>query len=205
MLGADIVRVHDVRAHMEAARVAEAVRGTNEMTDRIHVDRIAVFAYHGLHAEEAKLGQRFFILARRGASTPVTPALRTTSRARSPTSTSRRSPWTSRPTGASTSSRRWPRRSPARFSPAFRPSKHPGQGGQAGGAGSRRDRRPSRWRSSGGVDERTAASPPYNLQRRARAFLGLGGIIGDVRATIRAALDELTAARRQGGRAVLGL
>lgn len=31
------------------------------MTDRIHVDRIAVFAYHGLHAEEAKLGQRFFI------------------------------------------------------------------------------------------------------------------------------------------------
>lgn len=38
-----------------------------------------------------------------------------------------------------------------------------------------------------------AASPPYNLQRRARAFLGLGGNIGDVRATIRAALDELTA------------
>ncbi len=38
-----------------------------------------------------------------------------------------------------------------------------------------------------------SASPPYNLQRRARAYLGLGGNIGDVRATIRAALDELTA------------
>ena len=31
------------------------------MTDRIFVHRIAVFAYHGLFAEEAKLGQRFFI------------------------------------------------------------------------------------------------------------------------------------------------
>ncbi|MFC0217348.1 dihydroneopterin aldolase [Pseudochelatococcus lubricantis] len=29
--------------------------------DRIIVSRIALFAYHGLHAEEAKLGQRFFI------------------------------------------------------------------------------------------------------------------------------------------------
>lgn len=35
-------------------------------------------------------------------------------------------------------------------------------------------------------------APPYNLQRRARAYLGLGGNIGDVRATIRAALDALT-------------
>lgn len=31
------------------------------MTDRIHVTRIAVFAHHGLHAEETKLGQRFYI------------------------------------------------------------------------------------------------------------------------------------------------
>lgn len=30
-------------------------------TDRILISRIALFAYHGLHAEEAKLGQRFFI------------------------------------------------------------------------------------------------------------------------------------------------
>ena len=31
------------------------------MTDRIFVENIAVFAYHGLHAEEEKLGQRFYI------------------------------------------------------------------------------------------------------------------------------------------------
>jgi dihydroneopterin aldolase len=31
------------------------------MTDRIRVDRIAVFAHHGVLAEEARLGQRFFI------------------------------------------------------------------------------------------------------------------------------------------------
>ncbi|WP_181702735.1 dihydroneopterin aldolase [Chthonobacter albigriseus] len=31
------------------------------MTDRIFVKNIAVFAYHGLHPEEEKLGQRFFI------------------------------------------------------------------------------------------------------------------------------------------------
>lgn len=30
-------------------------------TDRIVVSRIALFAYHGLHPEEAKLGQRFFV------------------------------------------------------------------------------------------------------------------------------------------------
>jgi 2-amino-4-hydroxy-6-hydroxymethyldihydropteridine diphosphokinase len=35
-------------------------------------------------------------------------------------------------------------------------------------------------------------APPYNLQRRARAYLGLGGNIGDVRATIRAALAALS-------------
>lgn len=31
------------------------------MSDRILVARIAVFAYHGLLAEEARLGQRFYI------------------------------------------------------------------------------------------------------------------------------------------------
>ncbi len=31
------------------------------MTDRILVQRIAVFAYHGVHPEEEKLGQRFFV------------------------------------------------------------------------------------------------------------------------------------------------
>ena len=31
------------------------------MTDRILVERIAVFAYHGLLAEEARIGQRFYI------------------------------------------------------------------------------------------------------------------------------------------------
>lgn len=31
------------------------------MSDRILVTRIAVFAYHGLLAEEARLGQRFYI------------------------------------------------------------------------------------------------------------------------------------------------
>jgi 7,8-dihydroneopterin aldolase/epimerase/oxygenase len=31
------------------------------MTDKISVQRIAVFAYHGVFQEESKLGQRFFI------------------------------------------------------------------------------------------------------------------------------------------------
>ncbi len=31
------------------------------MSDRILVQRIAVYAYHGLHPEEEKLGQRFFV------------------------------------------------------------------------------------------------------------------------------------------------
>ena len=31
------------------------------MSDRILVDRIAVFAFHGLLAEEARLGQRFYV------------------------------------------------------------------------------------------------------------------------------------------------
>lgn len=31
------------------------------MTDRIFVKNIAVFAHHGLHPEEEKLGQRFYI------------------------------------------------------------------------------------------------------------------------------------------------
>lgn len=30
-------------------------------TDRILITRIALFAYHGLHAEEATLGQRFYV------------------------------------------------------------------------------------------------------------------------------------------------
>jgi dihydroneopterin aldolase len=31
------------------------------MTDRILIHRIAIYAYHGLHAEEEKLGQRFYV------------------------------------------------------------------------------------------------------------------------------------------------
>lgn len=31
------------------------------MTDRIILSRIAVYAYHGLHPEEEKLGQRFYV------------------------------------------------------------------------------------------------------------------------------------------------
>lgn len=31
------------------------------MTDHIRLSRIAVFAFHGVHAEEQKLGQRFYI------------------------------------------------------------------------------------------------------------------------------------------------
>ncbi|MFC0283082.1 dihydroneopterin aldolase [Camelimonas abortus] len=31
------------------------------MSDRIRVSRIAVYAHHGLHPEEARLGQRFFV------------------------------------------------------------------------------------------------------------------------------------------------
>jgi 7,8-dihydroneopterin aldolase/epimerase/oxygenase len=32
-----------------------------EMSDRIRVDRIAIYAYHGVHAAEEKLGQRFYV------------------------------------------------------------------------------------------------------------------------------------------------
>jgi dihydroneopterin aldolase len=31
------------------------------MSDRIFVDRIAIYAYHGLNVEEEKLGQRFYV------------------------------------------------------------------------------------------------------------------------------------------------
>lgn len=31
------------------------------MTDRIQLTRIAVYAYHGIHPEEEKLGQRFYV------------------------------------------------------------------------------------------------------------------------------------------------
>lgn len=31
------------------------------MTDRILISRLAVYAHHGLHAEEATLGQRFYV------------------------------------------------------------------------------------------------------------------------------------------------
>jgi dihydroneopterin aldolase len=31
------------------------------MSDRILVHRIAVYAYHGVHAEEERLGQRFYV------------------------------------------------------------------------------------------------------------------------------------------------
>lgn len=39
------------------------------MSDRIHVSNIAVFAHHGLHAEEQVLGQRFFISLTAGVDT----------------------------------------------------------------------------------------------------------------------------------------
>ncbi|MGI6244140.1 MAG: dihydroneopterin aldolase [Pseudochelatococcus sp.] len=35
--------------------------GASLPADRIIVSRIALFAYHGLHDEEARLGQRFFV------------------------------------------------------------------------------------------------------------------------------------------------
>lgn len=31
------------------------------MSDRVRVDRIAVYAYHGVHAQEERLGQRFYV------------------------------------------------------------------------------------------------------------------------------------------------
>ena len=31
------------------------------MTDRVLVHRIAIFAYHGVHPEEERLGQRFYV------------------------------------------------------------------------------------------------------------------------------------------------
>ena len=40
---------------------AEAARAPASARDRILVHRIAVFAYHGIHPEEARLGQRFYV------------------------------------------------------------------------------------------------------------------------------------------------
>lgn len=40
---------------------AKAARATASAWDRILVHRIAVFAYHGIHPEEARLGQRFYV------------------------------------------------------------------------------------------------------------------------------------------------
>ncbi len=81
LAGASMVRVHDVQAHVEAVRVADAIvrsrrcsrhsfplRPHARMSDRICVRNLAVFAYHGVHDAESSLGQRFYLWleARRG-------------------------------------------------------------------------------------------------------------------------------------------
>jgi len=47
----------DRRRRDEASEAARAASGP----DRILVHRIAVFAYHGVHPEEERLGQRFYV------------------------------------------------------------------------------------------------------------------------------------------------
>jgi dihydroneopterin aldolase len=46
---------------MSRLAASQTRSGGADVSDRILVHRIAVYAYHGVHAEEAKLGQRFYI------------------------------------------------------------------------------------------------------------------------------------------------
>jgi dihydropteroate synthase len=58
--GVDVVRVHDVRANVRAARVADAiVRGRHGMSDRIILAGMRFEATHGVHPHEKVEPQRF--------------------------------------------------------------------------------------------------------------------------------------------------
>ena len=80
---ADIVRVHDVKENLQAARITEAIlsatttslkreskdkntdktsdKSTNKISDKIIMSEMAFFGYHGVLEEEKKLGQKFYI------------------------------------------------------------------------------------------------------------------------------------------------
>ena len=58
--GAAIVRVHDVAETVQALRVPPRSRAA-PMSDRIFINGLALHAYHGVMAHEAKVGQTFTI------------------------------------------------------------------------------------------------------------------------------------------------
>lgn len=62
--GADLIRVHDVAAAVQAMRVADAVYRTPTvfpMRGTIQLRDLHIFAYHGVNPEEAQFGQSFFL------------------------------------------------------------------------------------------------------------------------------------------------
>ena len=68
--GATILRVHDVREHVEALRAAQAVR----RRVMIELRGLELFGYHGVHEEEQRDGQLFLYdveleVGERGATT----------------------------------------------------------------------------------------------------------------------------------------
>ena len=62
LAGADIVRAHDVSAAVQAARVTDRLREMQYMSFyTISIHQLALYAHHGVFAEEKVLGQRFLL------------------------------------------------------------------------------------------------------------------------------------------------
>ena len=62
--GADIIRAHNVYAAVQGARTADAVCRRQQAStgqDKIIIDNLKIFAFHGVNAEEKQLGQDFVI------------------------------------------------------------------------------------------------------------------------------------------------
>ena len=72
--GADMVRVHDVKEAVQAAKMADALKGAGHTfgeggnpMDTIHIKGLRLFAYHGVNPEEKRDGQTFVLDLRLGA------------------------------------------------------------------------------------------------------------------------------------------
>ena len=113
--GATILRVHDVREHVEALAVGE---GGGRMI--VELAGLHVFGYHGVEEEEQRLGQLFLFDVAAGGRATAAP--RTASRMPSTTRRSRARSVSSRARSASTCSRRSPRTPPTCCSSASRRS-----------------------------------------------------------------------------------
>ena len=111
--GATILRVHDVREHVEALRAAQAVAGRRV---KIELRGLELFGHHGVTEEERERGQRFVYdveleVGERGANDRIEDAVDY----REVAATVRRG----RTTAASRCSRRSPPRSRTRWSSSF--------------------------------------------------------------------------------------